>query len=164
MKEQTNTAPIIEDTNPTMYSLPSIKNLLLCFSSFYELVSSGLLIRPLSKISGQLLRYLNKILLLTRVNISITKLIAMPESWIHCCLDGSSGSSSSFALVNTSSKCQGTVWPALAKTCAQVSCYRLKPNTALKEIYPVSQPTWHLWGFPVALFCKVQIVVSYLLW
>jgi hypothetical protein len=143
MKEQTNTAPIIEETRPTMYSLPSINNLLYLFSSFHELASVSYLFRPLSKITYISTGFLNGLSPLTGVNNYITKIIVMLESWIRCCLNGNPASSLPFALVNTSSKYPGTEWPVPAGICVPVSCCRLEPDIALKERHRVSQPTWH---------------------
>jgi hypothetical protein len=151
------------DTKDTVHSLSSIKNLLkICYCA------SELAFNPVKPATLFQLYHLNlfnlpRLIIFTKVNALITlqniaklircayKSISRPVPW------------QPFAPVNTLSRCQGTGWLSPAGTCVPVSWCLSEPGTTWKARYPVSPPAWHLSGFPVALFCKVQIVASCLL-
>ena len=66
--------------------------------------------------------------------------------------------------VNTSGKYRDSAWPVPGGSAGPVS-YRLSiPGTASRERYLAWTPAWRWSVFPVALSCKAQPVVSYLLY
>jgi hypothetical protein len=135
MKAEIMPAAIIEDTSPTIYSLPSMINLLLFISSAPGLCPArcwpGAVgfhhYGPLASFS--------------------------PPAYLP-----------TFYLVNISDKYQGNEQPIPAGIAGPVSYHRLERDTAWKEICRAWLRVWHSSAFPVALSCKVRTVISHLLY
>ena len=71
---------------------------------------------------------------------------------------------SMFYLVNISGKCLGSLRPVPAGIFAPVSYLLSERGIAWKEIYLAWLQVWHWSAFPVALFGKVRLATSYLLY
>lgn len=69
-----------------------------------------------------------------------------------------------FVPAGTSGKYPGNALPGPEGSAGLVFCHLSIRDTASKERLQVLWPTWHLSAFPVALSCKAQTVVSYLLY
>jgi hypothetical protein len=69
-----------------------------------------------------------------------------------------------FDPVNISGKYRDNGWPVPAGSAGLVSCRLSKPGTASRAKYTAWTPAWRWSVFPVALSCKAQPVVSYLLY
>ena len=132
------------DTRETVHSLSSMNTLLKNISYASELACFRFIPAIFPKSVFSLQSKLRRIISFTTVNYRLTIKIIVNRLYHEYLSISYSASSIPFALVNTSSKCQGTLWPVLAETCAQVSYYRSEPDTTWKEIYRVSQPTWRL--------------------
>ena len=134
MKTQMIQAPMIEDTRPVIYSLPSIKNLLkfifaavefACHCSHYRCALDTLLNKY---------RHIQFTIVNTLPNLH------KPSRYLYFkyLLANRSVPSLPSALVNISSKYQGIVRPVLAGTCVPVSCCRLVLGTTWREKCRVS--------------------------
>lgn len=69
-----------------------------------------------------------------------------------------------FGRVNISGKYRDSAWPTPGGSAGQASCHLSIPGTASTEKYSAWTPAWRWSVFPVALSCKAQPVVSYLLY
>jgi hypothetical protein len=135
MKAETIPAAIIADTSPTIYSLPSMINLLLFISA-----ATGL--TPARRRSGAVGFH----------NHYAMSYLSYPVNL------------PAFCLVNISDKYQGNEQPIPAGISGPVSYHRLERDTAWKEICRAWLRAWHSSVFPVALSCKVRTVISHLLY
>lgn len=70
---------------------------------------------------------------------------------------------SGFVHVNTSGKYRDSAWQVLEGSAFPVSYRRSVQGIASRGRCLISWPIWHSSAFPVALSCKAQTVVSYLL-
>jgi len=159
-------APIREDTSPTIYSLPSMKNLLLFISAVSGLPLPGC--RP-----GTVGSHLYKLAWLrprvirtfTLVKIHSGKTVQrLVKDCFKVMLPNRLAVGPVFDPVNISGKYPGNEWPVPAGN-AGLASYRLSiPGTASMAKCSASMPAWRWSVFPVALSCKAQPVISYLLY
>jgi len=159
-------APIREDTRPTIYSLPSMKNLQLIIST-----ASGLLLPGCSP--GTVGSHLYK---LARLRLRVIRAFTLVKTHagkaVQClfkdCFKFMFPNPLGVGLVldpvNISGKYPGNEWPVPAGNAGPAFYRRSALSTASKGKYPAWMPVWHWLFFPAALSCKVQPVVSYLLY
>jgi len=159
-------APIREDTNPTIYSLPSMKNLLLFISAATGSPPPGR--RPgtvgshLYKLAG--LRPL-VIRAFTLVNTHPGKEVQrIVKDCFKVMFPNRLAVGPVFGRVNISSKYRDSAWPTPGGSAGPVSYHLSIPGTASTGKYSAWTPAWRGSVFPVALSCKAQPVISYLLY
>ncbi|MDD5312675.1 MAG: hypothetical protein PHO26_06550 [Dehalococcoidia bacterium] len=126
---------IIADTSPTMYSLPSMINLLLFISA-----ATGL--TPARRWPGAVV--INNLYGLSPVSFPAN----LPV----------------FDLVNISDKYPGNEPPSPEGIAAPAFYRQLERGIASTEICPTLLRAWRLSAFPAALFCKVRTAISHLLY
>jgi len=159
-------AAIREDTNPTIYSLPSMKNLLLFISTVPGTPPPGC--RPgtagshLYKLAG----------MLSPVKWAFTLVKSQPAK-VACRLVKECFSfmfsnrlavEPAYGPVNISGIYRGNAWPTPAGSGDRVFYLRSAPGTASMEICPAWMPAGHWSVSPAALSCKAQPVTSHLLY
>ena len=166
MKAEIMKAPIREDTSPTIYSLPSMKNLLLFISTVPGSPPPGR--RP-----GTVGSHLYKLAWLRPLVIQAFTLVKthpgkavqrLVKDCFKVMFPNRLAAGPVFGHVNISGKYQGNGWPVPAGSAGLVSYRRSTPGTASKGKYTAWTPTWRWSVFPVALSCKAQPVISYLLY
>lgn len=159
-------APIRDDTSPTIYSLPSMKNLLLFISAVPGLPLPGR--RP-----GTVGSHLYKLAGLCPLVIwAFTLVKTHPGKAVQRLVKGCFKAmfpnrlavGPVFGRVNISGKYRDSAWPVPGGSAGPVSCHLSIPGTASTEKYSAWTPAWRWSVFPVALSCKAQPVVSYLLY
>ena len=159
-------APIREDTSPTIYSLPSMKNLLLFISTVPGSPPPGR--RP-----GTVGSHLYKLAgFLPRVTRAFTLVKTHPGKAAWCLVKdcfrfifpNRLAAGPVFDPVNISSKYRDNAW-LIPEGNAGLAFYRQSaPGTASKGKCPAWMPAWRWSVFPAALSCKAQPVVSCLLY
>jgi len=165
MKAEIMAAAIREDTSPTVYSLPSMKNLLLFISAAPGLPS-------LKRMPGTVgshryefaQRFNNNHLSFTPVKKEPCKTICnLFKMCFKYALPNFPALWPGFDPVNTSSKYRDNAWPIPAGNAGPASCHRSGPGIASMEKYPALMPDGHSSIFPAALSCKALSAISYLL-
>ena len=156
----------MDETSPTIYSLPSMKNLLL-----FIFTVPGLLL-PKCKPGTAGSHFYLICRLPSRLLHSFT-LVKMPRCKIVCDIINAFlryifatrlAAWPVFDPVNISGKYRDSAWQVPAGSACPVS-YRLSaPGTASTAKYLAWTQVWRWSAFPVALSCKAQPVISYLLY
>lgn len=166
MKAEIMKAAIRAGTNPAIYSLPSMKNLLLFISSAPGSPPPGS--RPGTvgshhcQPSGTRPAVMPVLTLVkSRPGRAACQLVKDRFSFM---IPNRLAVETVFDPVNISGIYQGNVLPVPAGSGAPVSYRRSAPSTALMGKCPAWRPAWHWSASPAALSCKAQPEVSFLLY
>ena len=159
-------AAIREDTNPTIYSLPSMKNLLMFISAVPGPPPPGRRPGAVGSHIYKLAAMLSPVKwVFTLVKSHPAKaLCRLVEECFSFMFSNRPAVEPGYGPVNISGIYRGNGWPAPAGSVARVSCLRSAPGTASMEICPAWMPAGHWSVSPAALSCKARPVTSHLLY